>query len=427
MHIGIDDTDSKEGMCTTYVGAVIIDELKYRGVDIVGYPKLIRLNPLWKHKTRGNCSVSFSIDTEENKIQDLKRMVLNTVEELADLKVETTTPGVAFYEGDNIPGKLRSFSKRVVREVVTIREAEEIAEKTGAEIHKFRIGRGVIGALASIGHQLEEDWTFELIAYRIKENWGKPRRVDERSVWEMDSRTYPRTFDNLDSEAREIHITPHTPCPILYGIRGETPRDVINAQEIVKEREPIERTIIYKTNQGTDEHFKSAKIEDAKPYHSVIIDGEVIRKPETIVGGHVIFTIQDETGKSDCAAYEPTRQFRDIIRKIEVGDKVRVYGGIKEKPELPLTINLEKIEILELTPKKKKLNPTCEECGRKMKSAGKNKGYTCRKCRINLPEKAAEIIEVKREIERGLHEVPPRARRHLGMPLIRVNSPSEEN
>lgn len=426
LQVGIDDTDSEKGMCTTYVGAVIIDRLKEQEVRPVHHPKLIRLNPLWKYKTRGNCAVAFTVEAGEDQVNKVKEIVLGGVEELAEQDVKGTTPGVAFYWGDGIPEELKSFSKKVVQDVVTIEEAENLAERIGAEVHKFGIGRGIIGALAAIGHPLEEDWTFELIAHRVKKNWGTPRKVDEKSVKEMNERTYPRTFDNLDLEAGEIHITPHTPCPILYGIRGETPEDVYEAQKIVKAEEPIERTILYKTNQGTDEHLKPAKICESEPYHSVIVKGEVSREPETIPGGHVIFSIQDGTGESDCAAYEPTRQFRDVVRQLTVGDKVGAYGGIKEKPELPLTINLEKLEILELAPVKKKVNPTCENCGKRMKSAGKGKGYICKRCKVKLPEGSAKIIEVSRKIEPGPHEAPTRARRHLTKPLIRVKSKERE-
>ena len=45
LHIGIDDTDSPDGMCTTYLACHIIDKLKEVGIEIVGYPRLIRLNP----------------------------------------------------------------------------------------------------------------------------------------------------------------------------------------------------------------------------------------------------------------------------------------------------------------------------------------------------------------------------------------------
>jgi tRNA(Ile2)-agmatinylcytidine synthase len=424
--IGIDDTDSKDGMCTTYVGAVVLDRLKKLGAKIIDFPRLIRLNPNWKLKTRGNCAVALHVEVEEQKVPGIKNIVLKTVEELAELDHDTTNPGVVFYQSEKIPAKVRTFSKKVVQDTVTIEEAEALARDIGAEIHKFKLGRGIIGGLAAIGNTLESDWTFELIAYRVPENWGSKRMIDAASVVKMNSKTSPETFDNLDQSTGEIRITPHTPCPILYGIRGESAEVTMRAQKLVKEMEPIERVVIYKTNQGTDEHLRRARISEARPNWSVIVDGEVCEKPRVIPGGHVIFKICDGTGKIDCAVYEPTRQFREVVKKLIVGDKVRAYGGIKEKPELPLTINLEKIAILKLAPALKKVNPVCKSCGRRMKSEGKGKGYSCKKCKIRLPTKAAKILKISRDVTVGAFEVPPRARRHLAKPLIRVKQQRRE-
>lgn len=418
-HVGIDDTDSKEGMCTTYVGAVILDELEKLDIKPVNHPHLIRLNPNWKFKTRGNCAVSFKFDLSEDQIPTVKEIVLDWVEELAELHIEETTPGVAFYGGSEIPDKLKAYSKRVVQEVMTLEEAENLALEVGAEIHKFRKGRGIIGALAAIGHPLEEDFTYELITYREEENRGTPRRIVEESVQKMNEATYPETFDNLDMGAGEVQINPHTPCPILYGIRSETPETAYEANGIVEVEEPIERTLLYKTNQGTDEHLRRSEIKDIESYRSVIVDGVVSKKPETIAGGHVFFSIKNGTGEVRCAAFEPTRGFRDVVRKLVPGDRVRVYGGVKEKSEVPITVNLEKIEVLGLEAKKREANPVCESCGKRMSSAGEGKGYFCKKCGIELPSGSGEEVEVPRELEIGMYEVPPRARRHLAKPLVR--------
>lgn len=426
LHIGIDDTDSKEGMCTTYVGAVAIDSLKSQGVKLEGYPKLIRLNPNWKLKTRGNCAIAFTTKVQKHQIPVVKETVLRTVEELAELHIKTTNPGVVFYEGERIPIKLRKFSKKVVQDITTIDEAESLAGEIGAEVHKFKLGRGIIGALAAIGNTLEHDWTFELIAYRKPENRGTPRKVDTASVVKMNTKTFPNTFGNLDPFTGEIRITPHTPCPILYGIRGEDAKTTLAAHKLVKSLEPIERFIVYMTNQGTDEHLRQAKVAEVKPYWSVIVGGEVSSAPNIILGGHVIFSMRDKTGKIDCAAYEPTRQFRDVAKKLIIGDKVVAYGGVKEKPELPLTINLEKLSILKLVPVLRKVNPTCPRCGKRMKSEGKGKGYSCKRCKIKVPASAAKLVEMRREIEVGAFEVPPRARRHLAKPLVRVAYPRRE-
>jgi tRNA(Ile2)-agmatinylcytidine synthase len=419
LRIGVDDTDSKDGMCTTYVGAMIVDRLTSHGIELADFPHLIRLNPNVPWKTRGNCAICIVVRAEGEQIATAKEIVLSTVEELAELHVETTNPGVVFYQGEGVPIELKGFSKKVVQDIVTIDEAEALAGKIGAEVHKFKLGRGIIGALAAIGNTLDEDWTFELIAYRARENWGKPRRIDEASVRRMNDITYPNTFDNLDPTTGEIRITPHTPCPVLYGIRGESPEAVEEAHRLVTTFEPIDRWTIYKTNQGTDEHLRPARIGEIKPFWSVIVDGIVCEKPRVIVGGHVIFKIQDGTGQIDCAAYEPTRHFREVVKKLHVGDMVRVYGGVKEKPGLPLTINLEKISIIKLAPIFRKVNPSCPKCGKRMKSEGRGKGYSCKRCKIKAPANAAKLQEVERATDLGTFEVPVRCRRHLAKPLAR--------
>jgi len=421
LHIGFDDTDSKDGMCTTYVGAVVIDRLMDMGAKIIDYPRLIRLNPNWILKTRGNCAIAIEVEAEDKLIDNIKRMVLETVEQLAELDHETTNPGVVFLESENIPEELRAFSRKVIQDIVTIDEAEELAKRIGAEFFKFKIGRGIIGALAAIGERLEQDFTYELIAYRVPNERGKERKIDRESVFKMNELTYPNTFDNIDPNTGEIRITPHTPCPILYGIRAENPLIAEKAHKMVKALEPIERWVIYKTNQATDEHIKSAKISEVQPYRSFAIEGEVCEKPRIIVGGHVIFTIKDDSGKIDCAAYEPTRKFREIIINLIIRDVVKVYGGIKPKPYLPLTINLEKIEIIKLSQILKKLNPICPSCKRRMKSAGKEKGFVCKNCKQKLPKEAVIIEEMPRSIALGIYEVPPRARRHLAKPLTRLS------
>ncbi|KXB06592.1 hypothetical protein AKJ51_03420 [candidate division MSBL1 archaeon SCGC-AAA382A20] len=407
-------------MCTTYVGAVAISQLKEMGVNLIDNPHLVRLNPNWIYKTRGNCSVSISVEVKDSKIPKTREIVLETVEELAELHIEETTPGVVFLESSEIPRKLNSYSKKVVQEVVSLEDAIELAEDVGAEVHKFREGRGVIGALAAIGHPLEKDYTYELITYRVKENRGTQRKIEEKSVERMNKEFFPESFDNLDPDTGDIRITPHTPCPILYGIRSESPETAYRAQKLVKEKEPIERMILYKTNQATDEHLKPYDIDEIEPYRSVIVKGNVSEKPETITGGHVFFSVRDKTGEIRCAAFEPTGQFRNLIRKLKLGDKVKVYGGVKEKYSHPTTINLEKIEILDLKPVKRRKNPICENCEKNMKSAGKNKGYYCEKCGAKLPPGSTKEIEVDRELEKTLYEVPPSARRHLSKPLVRM-------
>jgi len=418
--IGIDDTDSKHGMCTTYVGTVVVNRLEGQGFTLGSWPRLVRLNPNWHLKTRGNCAISIDVKCEKSNLPILRETVLSAVQELAELRCETTNPGVVFYSGRTIPEDLMRFSKSVIQDVVEIEDAERLARKIGAEYHKFKLGRGIVGALAAIGETFKQDSTYEILAYRTEEYRGKKRTIDAESVAMMDRATFPRTFDNIDPVAGEIRITPHTPCPILFGIRSQDPGTALEAFGMVKVSEPIERWMIYKTNQGTDAHLIGNIISSLKPLTSAILTGRVSLEPMIIPGGHVIFELSDGSGEISCAAYEPTRRFRDIVKRLEVGDLVRVYGGVKKKKGLPLTLNLEKIEILGLKKFFLKLNPFCTVCGKRAKSEGKNKGYQCKVCGRRFSSGSETFVEMPRELSPGFYEVPPRARRHLAKPLIRI-------
>lgn len=229
---------------------------------------------------------------------------------------------------------------------------------------------------------------------------------------------FSSTFDNYDIKNNHNRIVPSSPCPVLYGIRGDEYEDLIKAKLLVKSEE-IDGWIIFESNQGTDDHLKRKNIDEIKSYDSVIIKGNVSKKPSTIRGGHVIFSIKDDKSSVDCAAYEPTKEFRDIIRELIAGDLVEVYGGIREKP---ITVNIEKIKILNLIEKIEKVeNPICPKCGKHMKSIGKNEGFRCKKC--GTKEKKPITKKIKRKINNGFYEVPVCARRHLSKPLKRVKQP----
>jgi len=409
MFIGIDDTDSKKGGCTTYIAAILCENL-----NVLGYPKLIRLNPNIPFKTRGNGAISLEVNGDYDKVREV---VLKTVKNFSQIDEKNTNPGVVFINSMDKKGEhiLNKFYLKTVSQLVTIKEAEEIAEKVNAEVYKFKLGRGIIGALAAIGAKLK-DKTYELLSYRIPKNYGSERKISEESVFEMNKRTYPLTFDNVDEETGQILITPHGYDPVFSGIRGENPEILERSWKMIKVFEKIERWQIFETNQATDEHLRKKKISEIKPYDCVIVKGSVSKEPSTFIGGHVIFEIKDETGRIKCAAYEPTGKFREIIRELRVDDKVKIFGGIGKYKG---TINIEKIEILKLTREFKREVPKC--CNRRMTSAGKGKGYKCKKCGKKVKEKEIKLKEIPRDLKLGFYEVPPRARRHLSKPLVRMN------
>lgn len=406
MFIGIDDTDSEKGLCTTYLAAVLMDRLKPLGA-IVGFPKLVRLNPCAQYKTRGNAAIAFEIKTE--KPDEVKELAMLSVLEFSDLDGHNTNPGLIVAE--DISQDMRRFYKRAVTEILEIDEAKAILDAEDIWYRGFKKGRGLIGALAAIGADLE-DHTYELVVYRERSRWGTRRKIDAASVWKADGLTYPLTWDTVDYHNKRIVFAPHSADPVLFGIRGDDIGAINLAfQTIISE--PCERMVMYMTNQGTDAHILCSEISEVKNNQSYRLRGRVREIPRVIEGGHLFFSIQSHDGRIDCAAFEPTKNFREIIKNIVPGDLIEVYGAVKDK-----TLNLEKLEVLELAEQIISQAPICPYCGRRMKSAGKNQGYRCRECRLKSMHK--EEKTAFRDLETGFYEVPPCARRHLSKQLVRV-------
>lgn len=414
MIIGLDDTDSRDGMCTTYLAAVLIEKLNDLG-SLKDYPLLVRLNPNIKYKTRGNAALAFDIRfNDENDSAKVKEIVIETVDKMAVLSDENTNPGIVFIEipTDSMITDISNFSIRAVQDVIEIREAKELLERHSIAHRGFKNERGLIGALAAAGFALCGlfDHTFELIAYRKKRNWGSPRNIDEKSVWSANAATYPDTWDTVDIENERIVFAPHSLDPILFGIRGKNEESVRRAFSMIKS-EPIERHIVYRTNQNTDMHLIPAKIHEVQEDRSYILKGTVSKTPKTITGGHIIYELLENGASIECVAFEPTKGFRRIIRELREGDEVTVFGSVKDN-----TVNLEKIKINCLNMQELR-NPTC--CGKRMKSMGKGQGKRCDKCGAMSKEQVNETIP--RGISPGFYEVPPCARRHLAKPIIRFS------
>ena len=421
MHIGLDDTDSTRKGCTTYIAALLVEKLRELDAIFIDYPNLIRLNPNVPWKTRGNGALCLRIQYNKSNEDKIKETVMRTVEQNADLEFAGTDPGIVFFERERVPKEVRSFAKNAIADVVTLNDAVKLLKKFKSEALGFKKGRGIIGGLAAVGETLQADHTFEILAYRIPENYGLKRKVDEDSIFEMDKATTPCTFNNVDAERGRVIITPRGPDPILFGIRGESPDNVKEAFQIVKSLEPVERWVIFRTNQGTDAHLTSvARLGQLRPYSSVVVRGVVAANARLIPRRHVIFPIKDESAQVDCAAYEPTGNLRRLASELIAGDSVEVCGAVRmPSKDRPLTINLEKIRVLKLTPKIIYQNPICPKCGKRLKSMGRNQGFRCERCGFKSATARKVGFRIKREIRRGLYITSARSQRHLTKPSIR--------
>lgn len=414
LYVGIDDTDSPDGMCTTFLVSQILNQLKENNIKVVGYPRLIRLNPFARYKTRGNGGVSFKIPLGED-IELAKEIILRNVSELSMFDCENTNPGVVFYDGE-ITSEMVDYAFRAIYDIITIEEAEEFGNKINAELHKFKKGRGIIGSLAAIALPLE-DFTYELLAYRDKSKYGTKRKIDYESVYKMDEETFPDTFENIDYNEGYIAIEPKTPCPVLYGIRSNTVDALERAFKLVSVGEDIVDCQIYKTNQHTDMHIQKAdSISDLKKFGCYEVTGTVASEPKIISGGHMFFHIEDESGSIECGAYEPTKGFRKYIEQLRKGDVLKLYGGVNEG----MTFNIEKFQVLKLNDVRYE-NPICK-CGKRMTSAGRGKGFKCKRCGHKIKDSEKVEVKISRNLDNGrYYETPVSARRHLSKPLCRMN------
>ncbi|SEP76778.1 tRNA(Ile)(2)-agmatinylcytidine synthase [Natrinema salaciae] len=425
--VGLDDTDSRErGMCTTYVATAIAERLRHDGAS-VARPLLVRLNPAVEYKTRGNAALAIHTDCDPGRAVEIGR---DRLESLAETGDERTNPGLVVAdhapEAAAIPDDVSRFARAAIRDHLEPADAAALIERRGYRSWHAGDGRGRIGALAAVGARAAlEEWTYEYISYRAPERWGTPRDVDHESVFAAAERGYPAVWDTVDRGEGETVCVPHAPGPILHGIRGDDP-DAVRAVAEEIESEPVAASQCFVTNQGTDVHLRDgsiAAVEDGRAYR---LEGRVAGEPETRRGGHVFVDLEppvtaaDGNGNGDgersterlaCAAFEPTKRFRDRVRALRVGDRITACGEVSDG-----TLKLEKFAVRELV-RTERVTPTCPDCGRTMESAGRAQGYRCRDCETGTAGKAERPLE--RDLEVGWYEVPPCARRHIAKPLVR--------
>jgi tRNA(Ile2)-agmatinylcytidine synthase len=360
VYIGIDDTDSPSGMCTTYVAARALRAVEGLGAKAFDYPWLVRLNPNCPYKTRGNAALCLPVEVDRSDFPKVWEAVIDVVMELADLG-NGADPGVAAF-AEEARQHLEPFYYKAVREIVEVEEALELAERYALAHWRHGEGRGIVGAVAAAGADINTLSTYELLAYRRREMWGKERWVDPESVIRMDSLFGDCTFDNFDYEKGEVRLTPHTPCPVLLGIRGTSPEVLPEALSVLVLGEPYDFYQVFRTNQATDMHYRPSSVSELRPFTSAVVRGKVVGRPAIGPGRHVFFELDDGTGLVKVAVYEPTGSVRKVVLKLVEGDVVEVYGAVKPKPQ-GLTLNLEKLRVIELRPLFVSRAPTARPAG----------------------------------------------------------------
>lgn len=433
MYVAFDDTDSVKGMCTTFLATEMVRAMEE--YDLIGYPRLVRLNPAVPWKTRGNGALclrfgvgggrrrlvgrigqrpvySFDRCAREADQEELLRIGGRELRRWSRTS-EEASPGLLVSRSPPRPSLYWSAVRGIVEKADVIAELEQL----GAQTVELEGGRGVIGASAAMAWR-PRDRTYEVLVYRREDMWGTPRTVSQDDVARLD-RSFPSTFNNFDEKEGRMAIAPHSPCPILFGIRGDDPEDLVEAMASVSSEEK-ERWLLFISNQGTDDHI-IRRWTRLQPNRSYLVRGTVAERPRTLPGGHVIFRLRIRgKGELECAAYEPSKSFRSVVRQLIPGDWVEVMGELRETPP---ALNLEKLRLVRAAREmRKEANPICPRCGKSMQSMGAAGGYRCKRCGAKAGKEAASMREVPRKIEPGWYEPPVCSRRHISKPLKRMES-----
>ena len=415
IHIGIDDTDSPKGMCTTFLAYKIVKFLEKNKVQFVDYPSLIRFNPNIPWKTRGNGAVRLSIKT--NNPKKIKNKITKFVDDYSETK-NGANPGLVFYENEIVTPSFHKFSELALWKLISREKAKQFILENKIDSFYLGNGQGLVGAIGAIGYKFS-DHTFELLSYRKKSQFGKKRIIAKDSVKNMQSVTFPETFNSYDIESDRALITPHGPDPVFYGIRGENAESVVTASKIVKANEKLDGYMVFKSNQGTSDHLKNElDVNDLRPYTSGFLVGQVCSNPIMMQGGHVFFSIRVKDKRIKCGIYKPTK-ITTIAQNLILNDKIRIGGGIrKASKNYDRVVNVEFLDVMELAKDIRASNPSCKKCSKKMKSKGSKQGFECTKCGNRSYVKSTS--EIPRKIQCKLYLPVMSAHRHLTRPYQRI-------
>jgi tRNA(Ile2) C34 agmatinyltransferase TiaS len=348
VHLGLDDTDSSEGMCTTYLATRLVEEILKYPCEFIDYPNLIRLNPNIPWKTRGNAAICLRFRT--NLVDHIFADCREIVRSLSEGKKGLADPGLVILNSFAIPEDVRRLSERAMRTVITRREVARILKRDEFRYYKEGSGRGLIGALCAI---------------------------------------------------------------------GEEPHLLKEAAMMLRLMEPKERTMIFRSNQGTGAHLLEDLDPEAAAYRSGKLRGLVSGNARIGRGGHVFFSLRNLLGQLECVAYAPSGDMRAKAALLQEGDIVEVGGGIRKGGNTRGKIlNVEYLKVMVLSRSFIRKNPICSSCGRSMTSDGFINGFKCGRC--NTRSRKVLISGSTRKLRKGLYLPPPSAQRHLAKPAVRI-------
>ncbi|HEX7142841.1 MAG TPA: DUF1743 domain-containing protein, partial [Nitrososphaeraceae archaeon] len=210
LHIGLDDTDSTFGRCTTHLAFKVTSYLSKKNVKFLDYPLLIRLNPNIPWKTRGNGAVCLRIVTKAKNNENIIDFIKNELEKNSEID-KGANPGLVCLQSKEIPDEIKEFHRLAMFDILSKQKATKLAQKYDLKYFSFGNGQGLVGAIAAIGCLLNSDHTFEILAYRKIKNCGTLRIIDPNNVIRLHDTTFPSTYNSYDYIHKRVLILPHGP------------------------------------------------------------------------------------------------------------------------------------------------------------------------------------------------------------------------
>jgi len=389
--LGLDDTDSLAGGCTTEVFDTLLRHLP-AGAS-TGVPRLVRLWPFARRRTRGNAALAVEIRTEDAEgllahldawWNDHLAPLAGGVEasSMSDRDQYPASPGMVWFERAPPP----SVYVDAVRSHVAIEGLPEPTRGWG--------GHGRIGATAAVAWPAL-NCTWEAIAWRLHGVEDRPRRVDETSLDAVDA--WPDTFLSRDPRKGTSLIAPRGKSPVLFGLRATTFETAERGCQRLLEgndTERVERWRVFQTNQASGDHLGS-------PMKLTVQHVEVhpTRKHATVLCGDVSVRAYAEGGPVNALA-----------RWLKSGDEISVAG----LTDADGVVHAERLKV-EAWVARTHQRPSCPDCHVRLKSMGTGQGLRCPKCKLRSEDVWVDV-EVPPPYD-GWVEPPASARRHLARPL----------
>ncbi len=388
--LGLDDTDSLAGGCTTKAFRDLLDHLP-EGV-VVGEPRLVRLWPFAMRRTRGNAAVGVELKcTDAAQLMDFLDAWWNEhllpltgavhPSTISNREQSPTSPGMVWfsYQPDE------SLYWQAVRGEVRLSELPNATRAWG--------DHGRIGASAAVAWP-GEVCTWEAIAWRDQLALG-PRRIDTEALVAVDA--MEAVVLSRDPRKGTGLVAPRGRSPVLFGVRATQKLAAERACEVLIEGKGTESCVgwtVFRTNQASGDHLE--------PQLRLEVD-EVLVHPQR-KHAHI------HTDGPTVLSYVEGGPVNRLARWLQRGDVILVQGLIDADGAL----HAERMK-LESWVHRALERPTCATCDVKLKSMGKGQGLRCPSCKERSDDRWVPVP--CEPLFDAWVEPPVDARRHLARPL----------